>query len=375
MQQPRNNSQPNAEPQNSRLLSLDALRGFDMFWIMGGDTLATALLDRFPSKTTAALKLQFEHVDWKGFRFYDLIFPLFLFLVGCVIPFSLQKFTGNPAAAFTRIFRRTCLLILLGLVCNGLLNFAPDQLRYCGVLQRIGICYGAAALLYLLLTPRGIITTIAVILLGYWALLAFVPTPGGVAGDYSKAKNLAGWVDRTVLPGIILKPYYGDGDNEGILSTIPAIATPLLGCLAGIWLKSSRSGVVKTLGLILAGCILLAGGTAWGQLFPVIKNLWTSSFVLVAAGWSLLLTALFYFVIDVVGVKRPAFFFTVIGVNAITIYVAPRFIDFDHLAAFFLTGTARLSGNWNTVIVTAGALTAQWLFLLWLYRNRTFLRL
>jgi predicted acyltransferase len=365
----------NSDPENSRLLSLDALRGFDMFWIIGGDTLATVLLDRFPSKTSAALKLQLEHVDWEGFRFYDLIFPLFLFLVGCVIPFSLQKFVGNPAAAVTRILRRTLLLVLLGLICNGLLNFNPDQLRYCGVLQRIGICYGAAALLFLLLTPRRIIAAILVILLGYWALLAFIPTPGGIAGDYSKAGNLAGWVDRTVLPGIILKPYYGDGDNEGILSTIPAITTPLIGCLAGLWLRSSRTGFIKTLGLILAGCTLLATGTAWGQFFPIIKNLWTSSFVLVAAGWSLLLTAVFYFLIDVLGIKRPAFFFTVIGVNAITIYVAPRFIDFDHLAAFFLTGTARLSGNWSTVVITAGALAAQWLFLLWLFRTRTFLRL
>lgn len=371
----RNIVAPVTDPEHSRLLSLDALRGFDMFWIIGGDTLATVLLDRFPSKTTASLKLQLEHVEWEGFRFYDLIFPLFLFLVGCVIPFSLQKYIDNPAAAVSRIFRRTFLLVLLGLICNGLLNFAPAQLRYCGVLQRIGICYGVTAVLYLLLTPRKIIAAIAVILLGYWALLAFVPTPGGIAGDYSQAGNLAGWIDRTVLPGIILKPYYGDGDNEGILSTIPAIATPLIGCLAGLWLKSSHTGLIKTFGLMLAGCTLLAGGTAWGQLFPVIKNLWTSSFVLVAAGWSLLLTAVFYFLIDVVGIKRPAFFFTVIGVNAITIYVAPRFIDFEHLAAFFLTAIARLSGNWNVVVMSAGTLAAQWLFLLWLYRTRTFLRL
>jgi predicted acyltransferase len=346
-----------------------------MFWIVGGDTLATVLLNRFPSRTSDTLKQQLEHVEWEGFRFYDLIFPLFLFLVGCVIPFSLQKYSDNPAAAVGRILRRTLLLILLGLICNGLLNFAPAQLRWCGVLQRIGICYGLAALLCLTLTPRKLVITITSILLGYWALLAFIPVPGGVPGDYSKAGNLAGWVDRTVLPGVILKPYYGDGDNEGLLSTVPAVATPLIGCLAGIWLRSSRSGLVKTLGLVLAGAVLLAIGTAWGHLFPIIKNLWTSSFVLVAAGWSLLLTAVFYFIIDVIGFRRWAFPFTVIGVNAITIYVAPRFIDFDHLTSFFLSGTARLSGSWSEVVTASGVLVAEWLFLLWLYRSRVFLRL
>ncbi|MEY3173670.1 MAG: hypothetical protein RLZZ436_1584 [Planctomycetota bacterium] len=364
-----------ADPATGRLLSLDALRGFDMFWIMGGDALASALLNRYPSPATAAMKLQLEHVDWEGFRFYDLIFPLFLFLVGCVIPFSLHKYSQQPQAAVGRILRRTTLLILLGLICNGLLNFAPGQLRWCGVLQRIGICYGCAALLFLSLTPRRLLAATCVILLGYWALLAFVPAPGSSPGDYSKSGNLAGWVDRTVLPGVILKPWYGDGDNEGLLSTIPAIATPLIGCLAGIWLRSQRTGTVKALGLVAAGVALLGAGTAWGQVFPIIKNLWTSSFVLVAAGWSLLLTAVFYFVIDVLGFRRWAFPFTVIGVNAIAIYVVPRFIDFDHLTSFFLAGAARLSGDWRAVVLTAGVLVAEWLFLLWLYRSRTFLRL
>ncbi|MFM7059528.1 MAG: acyltransferase family protein [Planctomycetota bacterium] len=363
------------DPIAHRLHSLDALRGFDMFWIMGGDNLASVLLDRVQSPTATTLREQLEHVEWEGFRFYDLIFPLFLFLVGCVIPFSLHRYSGQPVAATGRILRRTTLLILLGLVCNGLLNFNFAQFRWCGVLQRIGICYGCAALLCLTLTPRKLVATVIAILLGYWALLALVPVPGGTAGDYSKAGNLAGWVDRTLLPGVILKPWYGDGDNEGLLSTLPAIATPLIGCLAGIWLRSHRTGFSKTCGLFAAGLALLAVGTAWGDVFPIIKNLWTSSFVLVAAGWSLLLIAVFHLVIDVLGFRRWAFPFTVIGVNAITIYVAPRFMDFDHLTAFFLSGTARLSGSWNQTVMAAGVLAAEWLFLLWLYRSRTFLRL
>lgn len=363
------------ERTGERLLSIDALRGFDMFWIVGGDVLATKLLERSTSADAARLKLQFEHVDWAGFRFYDLIFPLFMFLVGCVIPFSLSRYQQQPSQAWSRILRRTALLFLLGLVCNGLLQFRFGDLRYPGVLQRIALCYGISAVLFLKLSARGLIATIAGILLSYWALLALVPAPGSVAGDFSKAGNLPGYVDRALLPGRIPAQWYGDGDNEGILSTIPAVSTVLLGCLAGLWLRTDRSGWGRFAGLCLMGGVLLSAGYSWGVVFPIIKNLWTSSFVLVAAGWSMLLLSAFYLVIDVMGFRRWAFFWAVIGVNAITIYVVPRFVDFDGMAAFFLSGIARLSGAWGEVVLAVGVLSAQWLFLLYLYRNRIFLRL
>ncbi|MFN5051388.1 MAG: acyltransferase family protein [Planctomyces sp.] len=359
-----------------RLLSLDALRGFDMFWIMGGDALANAVLAVFPAPWAVRLRQQFEHVEWAGFRFYDLIFPLFLFLVGCVIPYSLGKYQSQPSAAALRILRRVALLVLLGLIANGLLRLQPGNLRYCGVLQRIGICYGLAAFLYLKFRVRGLMLTTLAILLGYWAVLALVPAPGGVPGDYSKAGNLAGWLDRRLLPGQIPAQWYGFGDNEGLLSTIPAVATALLGVLAGLWLKSGWSGLLKVAGLAVAGVVLVFGGYEWGRWFPIIKNIWTSSFVLVAGGFSLLLLSVFYLLIDVLGLRRPAFFWSVIGVNAITIYMVPRFVDFDRMAGFFLGGIARQAGvQWGAVVLAAGALAAQWLFLYWLYRTRTFLRL
>jgi len=227
--------------QNSRLLSLDALRGFDMFWIAGGDALTTGILSRFPLPTTERLKDQLEHVDWEGFRFYDLIFPLFMFLVGCVIPFSLEKFQERPASAYSRIQRRTALLFLLGVIANGLLKFDFANLRYAGVLQRIAICYGTGAILFVNLKLRGQAIAVAGILLGYWAVLALVPVLGGTAGDFTKEGNLGGHLDRTFLPGKIMQAYYGYGDKEGLLSTIPAVATVLLGALAGRWLKSLRS--------------------------------------------------------------------------------------------------------------------------------------
>jgi predicted acyltransferase len=363
-----------------RLLSIDALRGFDMFWIMGGDQLARALARWSGSPTGEVVQEQLQHAKWDGFRFYDLIFPLFLFLVGTVLPFSLGKLRGQGRGAeYRRIVRRTLLLFALGLLCNNVLKFEWENLRVVGVLQRIALCYGIAALISLWMSTRGVAIVLVAILLGYWALMTNVGAPGFTAGDYSIEGNLAGWLDRHYLPGKIMKPYYGYGDNEGLLTTIPAVGTTLLGVLAGSWLRSARGPWQKVGGLVAAGVSCLIVGVAWGTRFPINKILWTSPFVLVAGGLSLLLLALFYAVIDVLRFRRWAFFFVVIGANAITIFVAPRFIDFEHLATFFLSGTYRLtelyvSANARLVLAAAGVLAAKWLFLLYLYRNRIFLR-
>lgn len=368
-------------PRSDRLLSIDALRGFDMLCIVGGDRLVLAWAAWSGSATASTLARQFEHVDWEGFRFYDLIFPLFLFLVGAVLPFSLSKAAEQGKGAVSRrIGRRVILLFALGLLCNGVLQFDWDNLRITGVLQRIALCYGIAAVIVMNSSVRTQILTCVVILLGYWALLAGVAPPGGTAGDFTKEGNLPGWVDRHYLPGKILKPYYGFGDNEGLLSTIPAVATVLLGAISGAWLRSGRyTPWQKTLGLLLAGILSVIVGTLWGAWFPIIKNLWTSSFVLVAGGWSLILLAAFYTLIDVLQWRRWAFVLVVVGVNAITIYVVPRFLDFDQIARFFLGGVVTLSdrlipGNFLPVAAAIGTLLVQWLFLLYLYKRRLFLR-
>ena len=367
-------------PPSDRILSIDALRGFDMLCIVGLDRLVLAWAAWSGSATASTLATQFQHVDWEGFRFYDLIFPLFLFLVGTVLPFSLAKAAEQGKGAVSRrIGRRVVLLFALGLLCNGVLQFDWENLRITGVLQRIAVCYGIAALIVFNSSARGQFLTLAAILLGYWALLAGVAPPGGTAGDFSKEGNLAGWVDRHYLPGKILEPYYGFGDNEGLLSTIPAVGTVLLGSLAGAWLRSDRCPREKVVGLVAAGLSALLVGTLWGPWFPIIKNLWTSSFVLVAGGWSLILLAAFYTVIDVWKWRRWAFVLVVVGVNAITIYVVPRFLDFDRFARFFLGGLYTLSdrlipGDFLPVATAIGVLIAQWLFLLFLYKRRLFLR-
>mgnify|MGYP003338685544 CR=1 FL=1 len=183
-----------------------------MFWIMGADSLARKLLATFPFEGTDKLSQQFEHVEWEGFRFYDLIFPLFLMLVGCSIPLSLDKLQGDRGKQFARILRRTLFLVLLGLLYNGIQKLDFDGLRWMGVLQRIGICYGIGAILSVFFGTRGLLVIGVSILLAYWGILVFVPVPGGVAGDLSPAGNLAGYIDRTFLPGKILPKYYGFGE-------------------------------------------------------------------------------------------------------------------------------------------------------------------
>lgn len=355
-------------------MSIDALRGFDMFWIIGGDALVLQILVRGEWSFSAALGKQLQHVEWEGFRFYDLIFPLFLFLVGCVLPYSLEKYRASPSLVYWRVARRTFLLVLLGLLYNNIQQFDWANLRWPGVLQRIGICYGVTALIFLHTRVRGQILVAATILLGYWALLALVASPGDVMGHFSKEGNLSGYLDRQLLPGKILERYYGFGDNEGVLSTLPAVATTLLGVLAGSWLKSMTGPWTKAAGLAAAGVVSLVLGQAWGQFFPIIKNIWTSSFVLVAGGWSLLLLALFYAVIDVLGWRKWSLFFVVIGMNAITIYFAQRFVDFRKISEFFLGGVASGCGVWAPVVILAGVLAAKWLLLWYLYRQRAFLR-
>ena len=376
------------KPETARLRSIDALRGFDMFWIIGGDSLFRAL---GPVLGMPVLVEQLQHVKWEGFRFYDLIFPLFLFIVGAVLPFSLAKYSDSTGPedywhAYRRIFIRTLLLIALGLMYSDFLKFDFANFRWLGVLQRIGLCYFFAALIVLQtgVTVQCILLTI--LLAGYWALLRYVAPPGFEPFDLSPEGNLVGYVDRMLVPG---KLYYGSGDNEGLLSTLPAIGTTLLGALAGHWLRSKRSAAVKVLGLLLAAAICYGGGVYWGETFPIIKNLWTSSFVLVAGGCSLALLAFFYLVIDVAGFHRWAFFFIVIGMNAVTIYIMQDFVDFRKIAEYFVGGTMTLlapapdaitgqvaagSGRPDLVLLAVTVIALKWLVLAYLYRNKTFLR-
>lgn len=360
-----------------RLASIDALRGFDMFWIIGGGEVFASLDGIFKSPATGFIAQQLEHVKWDGFRFEDLIFPLFLFIVGTVLPFSISRRVErgqSRRALYLHIFKRAGVLILFGLILNGLLRFNWPEMRWPGVLQRIGLCYFFAALLVMNTKWRSQLIIAGAILLVYWAAMTLIPVPGYGPGVITPEGCLSSYIDQKLLPGRILEQYYGYGDNEGIISTLPAICTTLLGALAGHWLRSKHSGNLKAAALAAAGLICLIAGYAWGMSFPIIKNIWTSSFVLVSAGYSLLLLALFYWVIDVKGYRKWAFFFIVIGMNAITIYFIQWIVGFDAVAGFFVDGIARCAGSAGPLILVCGVLAVKWLLLLFLYQRRIFLK-
>jgi predicted acyltransferase len=355
----------------TRIVSIDALRGFDMFWIVGGAGIFTGLHKIFDNSVTDFICGQLHHVDWEGFHFEDLIFPLFLFIVGAVFPFALTKRIEqgqNKLRITGHIIRRGLTLILIGMILNGLLNFDFENMRWAGVLQRIGACYLIGALIVVYTNNwRWQASIAAAILLLYWAAAALIPVPGYGAGVITPEGCLSYYIDRLLLPG-------GHADAEGLLSTLPAVATVLIGVLAGHYLRSDKPGTKKAIGLAGAGVVCLIVGYLWGMVFPIIKVIWTSSFVMVAAGWSLLLLAVFYLVIDVLKFRKWAFFFIVIGMNAITIYVLNWVMDFGGIAGYFVSGLADWAGPGGELVTAIGFIAIEWLLLLMLYRKKIFFK-
>jgi len=363
-----------------RLLSLDALRGFDMLWIAGGEYLIITLaaLTGWPFLQWAAT--QMEHVEWQGFHFYDMIFPLFLFIAGVSMPFSIvkrQQRGESMQKIYLHLLKRLFILILLGLIYNGLLRFDFEKQRYASVLARIGIAWFFAAVIVLNTTIRGQIYWFAGILLTYWAMMKLIPVPGFGPGVLTPEGNLAAYIDQKFLPGRLCCYIYGD--NEGILSTFPAIATALMGAITGYFLKmqdTRLNGLKKALIILAAGILSLIVAKIWSYSFPVIKNLWSSSFVLTAGGWSLILLSVFYLVIDVWGYKKWTFPFVVIGLNSITIYMLNSgIIDFGEMGKYFFGGVASMfSEAGQAVILSIGAILCMWTVLYILYRNKIFLK-
>jgi predicted acyltransferase len=365
---------------SERLVSLDALRGFDMLWITGGEGLifALAALTGWPVFTWAAT--QMEHVPWDGFVFYDMIFPLFLFIAGVSMPFSIvrrKKRGESMKSIYLHLFKRLFLLLLLGWIYNGLLSFDFENQRWASVLGRIGLAWFFAAIIVLNTSVRGQVIWFAGILLSYWAIMKLIPVPGFGAGVLTPEGNLGAYIDQQLLPGSFC--CYTYGDNEGIISTLPAISTALLGALTGHLLITENSrlnGLKKGLILLGAGALCLALGKTWSLVFPIIKNLWTSSFVLFAGGWSLLLLGIFYLIIDVWKIRGWSFPFVVIGLNSITIYMlSAGIINFQAMTEFFFPGVIKLfSEPARPFIYALCLILSEWVLLYILYRKKIFLK-
>ncbi len=380
---------PPVPVRSGRLVSLDALRGFDMFWIMSGEHLIHALAQATGWPVLRWMSSQLHHAEWNGCTFYDMIFPLFLFIAGVSMPFSLQgklQRAGLRSAEqlslpdkwplYRSMLKRTLILIVLGMIVNGLLEFKPyEHTRMASVLGRIGLAWLGAGFIYLNASTRGQLIWAVSILLGYWAAMTLIPVPGFGAGVLTPEGAFSSFIDRILLPGKLHRTVY---DPEGLFSTIPAVTTALLGMLTGTLLKDTRRTMTqKTLMMIGLGLSLILLGLIWDQSFPINKRLWTSSFAVYVGGWSLLFLAVFYYLIDVKGLQKWAFPFVLIGTNSILIYLASDgIVDFAHTAHFLFGGFSQLfSITWQPVIQALAVTGTQLLLLYVLYRNKLFLKI
>lgn len=400
---------PEKKPASSRIVSVDALRGFDMFWIVGGGSFVQAIAKVWPNPVTAFLDRQLEHCTWAGFHFEDLIFPLFLFLAGVSLVFSVRKIIEKEGrrAALVRIARRTLLLVILGVIYNGGLRHDTWQdVRWSGVLQRIGLAYGCAAVLFCYFRPRVLAGVTVALLLGYWAVLGLAPMrdvhlptddarpmpanddltqerqeflkiPATVRGKYEQGYNVAHHLDFVTIPGHMFFDRY---EAETLLGNVVSIASCLMGAFAGLLLKSVRWTPWQKLAWLLgSGAAAVAVAFVWSYWLPMIKLISTPSFVLMAAGYSLLLLGLFYWIVEICGWQRWCLPFVWIGANSITIYMLRNLVSFEAVAARLVGGPiakyldSLQPGAGHLAIETVG-LGLTFLIVWFLYRKQIFLR-
>ena len=365
-------------PKRKRLLSIDALRGFDMFFISGGAAFLYHLQENTSWAWMDILGAQMKHPDWNGFTFYDLIFPLFLFISGVSLSFSIShsKLKNKiNTEIYKKAFKRMVILIILGIIYKNapLPLFEPSEIRYGSVLGRIGIACFITTLIYLNTTRLQSVLWVIGILVSYYAALFLIPVPGYGAGDLSYEGNLVGWVDRNFMPGRLLQGTY---DELAILTQFPALCLTVMGTWAGDLVREQSYNDSKKLQLlIIGGGIAIGIGLVWSLHFPINKHLWTSSFILLTGGLSCFLLALFYGLIDVLHYQKWAFFFKVIGLNSLVIYYANRFINFEYTAQKLFGGLLNpIAEQWHGLFLSIAALGLLWGLLYLLYRNKLFVK-
>ena len=366
-----------------RLLSVDALRGFDMFWLLGGEQIVHGLCAGAAVGTLAYnLNQQFEHVEWAGFHFYDFIFPLFLFLIGVAIPLSIDKrlAQGDTRAAILRhAFVRFCFMVLIGFFIHGNLqswNIQEMRLSY-SVLMMLGFGYLIAVVLVLYTSLRAQILITAAILLIYWALQMFVPVPGHVAGAFEKGKIFSDWVyDLTV--GKLGAPWKSPWGRGFLITLWNHGATAMLGVFAARILQTSWKNLRKLKWLVALGAGCLAAGWLWSLHLPIVKNRWTSSYVLWCGGLSYLLLALFWWAIDVKRWHRGLGIWLAIGANSILAYIINSLFmgGFVAFAGALFGNLKPLMGDYlHALLMVLVSYGLAWLLLAYLKRQRVYLRL
>jgi len=365
-----------------RVRSLDALRGFDMFFIIGGGSIFMAL--------DKALNLswyndyiipQLKHPPWEGFTAWDMIMPLFMFIVGAAMPFAFAKRLASQSKKrlYLHIIIRSIILFILGMVAQGdLLKYDLDKLHiYCNTLQAIAVGYLVSSILFLQFRLRWQIVITVGLLLLFWALMMLVPIPEHGSGSLEPEANLAYYIDQNVLGKF---QHYEARTYTWILSSLTFPCTVMLGLWAGMLLKSNKPKAKKFLILVALGAGAAGIGWVWGNYlgrlsFPIIKHIWSSSMVLVTGGISFLLLAIFYLIIDVCRLWRWSYIFIVIGMNAIFVYMATHLWNFRSLAGVFTNNLKPWTGDWQDFTRAMAGFALVWLILLYMYRKKTFVKI
>lgn len=370
---------PVVPPQQERLLSLDALRGLDMFLISGAGVAVGLLEGTTNWGWLNWVAMQTSHAPWgKGFTFFDFIFPLFLFISGVSIPFSVAKSRslghGNREL-YLKAFKRMLILYCLGLIVKNIpIQFELEQTRFGNVLGRIGIGCFFATVIYLNFKWRGRLAWYFGLIITYWLAVMFIPVPGHGAGVLTPEGCLPGYIDRMLVPGRLIM---GNYDENGLSCTMPSISLVIMGTLAGSLLRNQAFDPLQKGRYLIGGGIgLILLALIWNLHFPIIKFLWSSSFICLTSGMALISLAVFYIVIDVWQIKKWSYFFVVVGLNSITIYLATKFVDFQRTFTLLFAGIIDgLPTRFQPAFTAAGGLMLAWLFLYFLYRKKLFFKI
>ncbi len=377
-----------SESTTKRLHAIDVLRGLDMFWIVGGSAFVMSLARYFNVSWLNNFSQQFTHVPWEGFHFMDLIFPLFMFISGAVIPYSvLSKLKkGEPKQKImVKAFKRMLLLIVLGIIYNGTLKTGFSEVRYASVLGQIGIAYFFTVIIVIYFKSIKIqLIGLCLVLLAVSLLQLFVPVPGVGAGLLTPEGNINGFIDRLLLPGRLaydsngfIDSGQGIYDALGILSTVSSIGVTFMGYFAGMILKHNLYSEYRRIVILtLIGILLIIIAILVHPVYPIIKNCWTTTFTFLTAGISFVLLAVFYMIVDVWGWKKWLFCFQVIGMNPLFIYLFYRMVKIRETSLFLL---GWLTGGYENKIahpiVAFGVILLVYGLLYFLYKKKVFVKI